>query len=70
MYCLGIQSKVIELSHALKGLPGFSVKWGELVAADTAPSPLMGGMSRYHITRGEDYLVAARSSEALPSGGF
>ena len=26
MYCLGIQSKVIELSQALNGSPGFSVK--------------------------------------------
>src|SRR5579864_7387541 len=40
MYCLGIQSKVREASHALYGSPGFCVKYGEPVMAS---APLIGG---------------------------
>src|ERR1700674_412552 len=42
MYCLGIQSKVSEASHALYGSPGFCVKYGEPVIAS---APLIGGSS-------------------------
>ena len=37
------QSNVADVSHALKGSPGFPVKYGELTAAEAADSPLMGG---------------------------
>src|SRR5689334_1361125 len=40
MYWFGIQSKVAEASQALKGSPGFCVKYGE---PESASAPLIGG---------------------------
>src|ERR1700758_4713109 len=42
MYCRGIQSNVSEASHALKGSPGFCVKYGD---PEMASAPLIGGSS-------------------------